>query len=97
MSSLCAYRDILGRPRIGIHEARTRFGDMASNDVLMTCIGAVILTVCIASLSGFFSKKHRVGSLVRLFLVVSAWLFLTGVLLHRIFCVRTTIDEFLFP
>jgi hypothetical protein len=58
-----------------------RIFDLAIVDVLLTIGGAIILHLWLPSYS---------------FPVILFWLFLLGVLLHRMFCVRTTIDRWLF-
>jgi hypothetical protein len=58
-----------------------RFFGIAIADVIMTLIGAYFIS--------YFSKIS--------FLYVSTVLFLLGIFLHRIFCVKTTIDKLLFP
>lgn len=77
--SLCKYKNALGEPRKGIHSHR--FMGVAIMDVIMTIIGALIIS--------FFIKKS--------FLIVLTVLFILGIILHRLFCVRTTIDKLLFP
>ncbi len=77
--SLCKYKDALGHPGKGIHSYR--FMGVAIADVIMTIIGALILS--------FLIKKS--------FLLVLIFLFILGIILHRLFCVRTTIDKLLFP
>ena len=58
-----------------------RFMDVAIVDVIMTLIGGFIIS--------YFTGKS--------FLMVTAILFILGIILHRLFCVRTTIDKMLFP
>ena len=50
-------------------------------DVLMTLIGAAIIS--------YFSGYS--------FFYVAIFLFVLGIILHRLFCVRTTVDNILFP
>ena len=50
-------------------------------DVIATVVGAFMIS--------YFMKKN--------FWVVLFVLFVLGIILHHIFCVRTTIDKFLFP
>ena len=57
-----------------------RFMGVAIVDVIFTLIGAGIIS--------YFSKRS--------FIYTSVFLFLLGIILHRIFCVRTTIDKLLF-
>jgi hypothetical protein len=52
-------------------------------------IADVIMTIIVASLLSYFFKFS--------FLKTLLILFLTGIVLHRLFCVRTTIDKLLFP
>jgi len=58
-----------------------RLFGVAIADVIMTIIGALLLS--------FFFKTNFLYTLITLFLL--------GIFLHRIFCVRTTIDKLLFP
>jgi hypothetical protein len=58
-----------------------RFMGVAIADVIMTLIGALLFS--------YFTGKS--------FLMVAAILFILGIILHRLFCVRTTIDKMLFP
>ena len=76
---LCKYKDALGEPGKGVHSYR--FMGVAIADVVMTVIGALLIS--------FLIKKS--------FLLVLIILFILGIILHRLFCVRTTIDKLLFP
>ena len=76
---LCKYKDALGESGKGIHSYR--FMGVAIADVIMTIIGALLIS--------FLIKKS--------FLLVLILLFILGIILHRLFCVRTTIDKLLFP
>ena len=58
-----------------------RIFDIAIVDVLSTIAAAY-------GISQYFKKDFKEIMLV---------LFLLGIILHRLFCVRTTIDKFLFP
>jgi hypothetical protein len=57
-----------------------RFLGVAIVDVIFTIIGALVIS--------YFYK----GS----FVYILIFLFLLGIILHRMFCVRTTIDKLLF-
>ena len=59
-----------------------RIFDIAIIDVLMTILIPYIIIIINPSYSYF-----------RILLI----LFATGIILHRVFCVRTTIDKLLFP
>ena len=52
-------------------------------------IADVIMTIVVAFFISYFFKFSFIKTLLVLFL--------TGIVLHRVFCVRTTIDKLLFP
>ena len=79
--NLCKYKNILGIPNEGIHSYR--IGNIAIMDVIFT----IILAIIIYYMNDF---KFR-------FEYILAFLFILGIILHRIFCVRTTVDKILFP
>lgn len=81
MFGLCKYRNALGVPGKGIH--RFRIFNIAIVDVLFTIIAAYFLHLVMPKQLSF------VTSLIGLFLL--------GIILHHVFCVRTTIDKLLFP
>lgn len=58
-----------------------RIGGIAIADVIMTIIGAYFIS--------FLFRWNFIYTLVGLFLL--------GIFLHHIFCVRTTVDKLLFP
>jgi len=58
-----------------------RIFGVAIADVVMTLVGALIL-------SYLFNWS---------FLYTAICLFILGIILHRLFCVRTTVDKILFP
>jgi hypothetical protein len=49
----------------------------------------VLLTLLLGLLISYYTKYS--------FLYVSIILFVLGIIMHRLFCVRTTIDKLLFP
>lgn len=79
MVDLCKYKNALGEPKKGVHSYR--FLGVSIMDVLMTLIGAAIIS--------YFSGYS--------FFYLAVFLFILGIALHRLFCVRTTIDKALFP
>ena len=79
--NLCKYKNILGIPNEGIHSYR--IGNIAIMDVIFTIILAIIIYY-------MNDSKFR-------FEYILAFLFILGIILHRIFCVRTTVDKILFP
>jgi len=76
---LCKYKDALGIPGQGVHSYR--LGGVAIVDVIMTIIGAFIIS--------FFTKWNLWYTIIGFFLL--------GIFLHHLFCVRTTVDKWLFP
>ena len=80
MTNLCHYKDMFGKPGEGIHAYRIL--DLSVIDIIMTLLGAFFLS--------------------QLFPFPNAWIWITvalfslGVMMHRIFCVRTTVDKILF-
>ena len=58
-----------------------RFMNVAIVDVIMTIIAAILI-------SYLFNTS---------FFYILIMLFILGIILHRLFCVRTTIDKLLFP
>ena len=84
MKALCLYRNILGKVREGVHSYR--FMDIAIVDVLMTILGAYFIWWILHTLL----KKT-----ISFFLILIS-LFGLGIVLHRLFCVPTTIDKWLF-
>ena len=60
---------------------RYRLFNLAVADIILTILGAYLI-----------SKVIHVN-----FVVVLIILFIIGIILHRVFCVRTTIDKWLFP
>lgn len=58
-----------------------RLGGVAVVDVLLTIVGAYIIA--------YFARTS--------FVWTAAGFFLIGIILHRLFCVRTTVDKLLFP
>lgn len=58
-----------------------RLGGIAVVDVAMTLVGAYIIA--------HFARVSYAWT--------AAGMFLLGIILHRLFCVRTTIDKLLFP
>jgi hypothetical protein len=78
--NLCKYKDILGKPNAGIHSIRDPIFDTAVVDVVMTILGGILLS------------KYLDYSLFIILII----LFSLGIFLHKIFCVRTTIDKLLF-
>ena len=84
MKRLCQYSDIFGIPGKGLH--KYRIFNIAIVDVLLS----ILLAYFIYYLLNYFIVEIR-------FLPVLIAIFLLGIFLHWLFCVRTTIDRLLFP
>ena len=82
--SLCKYKNIFGEVNTGIHTVR--IFNIAIFDVLGTIIVGILLQFFLLRVFSFYID-------LTLVLIV---LFSLGILLHRLFCVRTTIDKLLF-
>ena len=83
---LCKYKNALGMLGEGVHSYRFGKGLIGKNglaimDILMTLVGAFIISYMTA----------------RPFWLICLILFTLGIILHRLFCVRTTVDVLLFP
>jgi hypothetical protein len=78
--SLCKYSEIFGKPNEGVH--KYRLFNLAIVDVVFTILGGIILQKI------FFRKKNLYYVIISLFIL--------GIIMHRLFCVRTTIDKLLF-
>ena len=82
--SLCQYKNLFGEVNSGIHTVR--IFNIAIVDVLFTIIAGIIIQFFLLRVFSFYID-------LTLVLIV---LFGLGILLHRLFCVRTTIDKLLF-
>lgn len=78
----CKYKDYFGKVGEGVHSYR--LFNIAVIDVLATIVGAFLIYV-------FMSLFKPIR-----FIYILLALFLLGIVLHRVFCVRTTIDRLLF-
>jgi hypothetical protein len=85
--SLCKYKNVLGEPNTGIHSVR--IFNIAIFDVLSTVLVGVLFHQYI------IVEWLQMSSSIKLWMVL-AFLFALGIFLHRLFCVRTTVDRMLF-
>tara|TARA_B110000046_G_scaffold185590_1_gene227947 strand:+ start:1020 stop:1265 length:246 start_codon:yes stop_codon:yes gene_type:complete len=76
----CKYKYILGEPKKGLHSYR----------VFNIAIVDVLLTFILAKFIQYYIMEESELSLILIFC------FIAGVILHRVFCVKTTIDKLLF-
>lgn len=77
---LCKYKNIFGKVGEGAHSIR--LFDVAVVDVVMTIIVSSMII-------NYFYPKYRL-------IYILGSLFIMGMILHRMFCVRTTVDKLLF-
>lgn len=84
MFQFCQYADALGKPGEGVHQYR--MPSIAIVDFVLTFILAWVLQIVFNWLFGL-----HVHYLIYLILT-----FILGIVLHRVFCVKTTIDKLLF-
>ena len=82
--NLCKYAEIFGKPGEGVHSIRVF--DIAIVDVVMSIIVALFLYYVI-------NYMFSINVSYWVYLII---LFLMGILMHRLFCVKTTIDKLLF-
>ena len=78
--NLCQYKNAFGIPNQGIHKLRDPIFNTAVADVLMTFAASYLI-------SWTFNYN---------FLNVLAILFILSVILHYIFCVETTVSNYIF-
>ena len=76
----CKYKDILGKPGEGLHSYR----------ILDISIMDVLFTILLAKFIQYYLLETYSIWLILIFC------FLAGIMLHRIFCVKTTIDKLFF-
>ena len=82
MTLLCQYKDIFGKPGTGVHQMR-----LPGNFALMDTIPTILLALLINwGLSGGWK-----GLFISLIFV-----FTLSILIHRLFCVKTTLTNYFF-
>ena len=80
MFHFCKYKDIFGKPKEGAHSYRIM--NIAIVDVLATILLAKAIQYYIIPETDIW--------------LILAGSFLSGIILHRVFCVKTKIDKLLF-
>ena len=83
--SLCKYKNIFGEINTGVHSIR--ICNLAIIDILSTIVGGIFLQYFLQRIFNYYIKLW----------IILVILFISGIILHRLFCVRTTIDKLLFP
>jgi hypothetical protein len=85
--SLCKYKNLFGESNTGLHSYR--IFNFAIFDILATLLFGVIFHQVI------IVEWLKLNDSIKLWMVC-AILFILGIILHRVFCVRTTVDKLLF-
>ncbi len=80
MFHFCKYKHIFGKPGEGLHSYR----------IMNIAIVDVLATILLAKAIQFYIIPET-----DIWLIL-ACSFLSGIILHRVFCVKTTIDKLLF-
>lgn len=83
---LSKYKDIFGKPNEGPHSHR--FLGLAIVDVGATIAGAGVIGLIISLIFKY--------NFLNTFLIILLILFVLAIILHRLFCVNTTINKFIF-
>jgi hypothetical protein len=80
----CKYSGIFGEPGKGVHSIR--LFNFAVVDVVSTIILAIVTNFIIYGTKGTYTSL----------LVITITWFIIGILLHKLFCVKTNIDKVIF-
>jgi hypothetical protein len=81
----CQFKNLLGEPNKGIHSLRIGEGIIGDNGV---AVFDVVLAIALGwGIQKIFNTSFLVGLLLSILL---------GIVLHRLFCVDTTVDQLLF-
>ena len=78
--SLCKYKDLFGIPNEGVHKYRTPILNLAIVDVISTILGSILIS--------YYTKYS--------FVIILIYLFILSIVLHKIFCVKTQVNTYLF-
>jgi hypothetical protein len=78
--SLCKYKDIFGKLNEGPHSYRIPLINLAFIDVALTILGAYVV-----------SQYYNIS-----FLVMTIFFIIIGIISHKIFCVDSTLNVFIF-
>ena len=82
--NLCKYKNIFGELGTGVHSIR--ICNIAIIDVILTILGGMLIQTILLQWFHIYIELT----------IVLVSLFILGIILHRLFCVRTTIDKLLF-
>lgn len=90
MKYLCQYKDLLGKPGTGIHSFR--IFDIAIVDLLVVLLFGGLITWILYK-KGSKKVKHNIKWYL---LGISVALILLGIIVHRVFCINTTVNTWIF-
>jgi hypothetical protein len=79
---LCRYKNIFGEPGKGVHSYRI------FNIAIVDVVSTFFLSLFIWS----FLKNRTLSN----YISITLYCFILGIILHHLFCVRTTVDKFIF-
>jgi len=82
--NLCKYKNIFGEIGTGVHSIR--IFNIAIIDVILTILGGILIQTILLQCFHIYIELT----------IVLVSLFILGIILHRMFCVRTTVDKLLF-
>ena len=82
--NLCKYKNLFGELGTGAHSIRVF--NIAIVDVILTILGGILLQTFLLQICHIYIELT----------IVLVMVFSLGILLHRVFCVRTTVDKLLF-
>ena len=82
--NLCKYKNIFGEIGTGAHSIR--IFNIAIVDVILTILGGILIQTILLQWFHIYIELT----------IVLVSLFILGIILHRMFCVRTTVDKLLF-
>jgi hypothetical protein len=93
--SLCRFKDILGVPGKGLRQYRL------FNIAIIDVIGTILLAFLVQFLIVFTIKKfgsniHKYIDGLFGYIITLLCLIVLGIILHRVFCVNTTVNKYLF-
>jgi hypothetical protein len=87
MDGFCAYKNVLGTPLTGVHSLRIGKGIIGESKEGIAVFDVLLAIGLALPLARVLKITFLAALLLSIFL---------GIILHRIFCVRTTVDKIIF-
>ena len=84
---LCKYKNLFGIPNTGVHSIR--IFDIAIIHIFITLLEAILIYEII------IVQWLKINNIIKLWMVI-VFMFVLGIVLHKAFCVKTTVDKILF-